>query len=157
MECFQGNFLLFFKKWTLCSLPNCHSAVFYTDFLLYRETQVELRSGVLSLRVNASLALTQVDLRLGPSYCNGEWNKVIVKKEGSVVSASVNERTERAAESRARTLTVNSPVYLGGTPPELQESYRSLSLEQGKLPLMESPDQYGPVLPTRFRWFRVWR
>lgn len=136
--------MLFFKKSTFCSLPDCRSAVvFDTRFLLHCAMQVELKSGVLSLRLNAGLALTQVDLWLGLSYCYGEWNKVIVKKEGSVVSASMNELTERVSELQAQPLVVNSPVYLGGTPPELQESYKYLSLEQGKLPLTESPNRYS--------------
>lgn len=116
--------------------------------------QVELKSGVLSLRLNATLAFTQVDLWLGLSYCYGEWNKVIVKKEGSVLSASMNELTEEhVSESQAQPLMVNSPVYLGGTPPELQESYKYLSLEQGKLPQTNTV----PVIPTRFWWFLIWR
>ncbi|XP_016076620.1 PREDICTED: usherin [Miniopterus natalensis] len=96
------------------------------DFLV-----VELKSGILSLRLNTSLAFTQVDLWLGLSYCNGEWNTVMVKREGSVVSASVNELTERVSESRAQALMVNSPVYLGGAPLELRDSYKRLSLEPG--------------------------
>ncbi|XP_054432559.1 LOW QUALITY PROTEIN: usherin [Pteronotus mesoamericanus] len=92
---------------------------------------VELKSGLLSLRLNTSLTFTRVDLWLGLSYCRGKWNKVIVQKEGPVVSASVNELMERVSESRAQPLTVNSPIYVGGAPSWLQDSYKHLSLEPG--------------------------
>ncbi|XP_004439711.1 PREDICTED: usherin [Ceratotherium simum simum] len=92
---------------------------------------IELKNGILSFQLNTSLTFTQVDLWLGLSYCDGKWNKVIVKKEGSFISASVNELMEHVSESKAQPLTVNSPVYVGGTPQELQDSYKHLSLEQG--------------------------
>ncbi|KAM8817678.1 usherin isoform 1-T1 [Rhynchonycteris naso] len=92
---------------------------------------VQLKSGTLSLRLRSSGTLTHVDLWLGLSYCDGQWNKLVIQKEGSVVSASVNELTERVSESRAQPLALNSPVYLGGAPWELPESYRQLSLEPG--------------------------
>ncbi|XP_060145902.1 usherin [Globicephala melas] len=92
---------------------------------------MELKSGILSFRLNTSLTFTQVDLWLGLSYCDGRWNKVIIKKKGSVLSTSMNELMERVSESRAQPLMVNSPVYVGGTPQELHESYKHLKLEQG--------------------------
>ncbi|XP_003419924.2 usherin [Loxodonta africana] len=92
---------------------------------------VELRSGILSFLLNTSFTLTQVDLQLGLSYCDGKWKKVIMKKEGSVILASMNELTERVLQSRAQPLMVNSPVYVGGIPQELQDTYRYLSYEQG--------------------------
>ncbi|KAM5206303.1 usherin isoform 2-T2 [Hipposideros larvatus] len=92
---------------------------------------MELKSGILSLRLNTSLTLTQVDLWLGLSYCDGSWNTVIVRKEGSVIAASMNGLTERVSEPRAQPLVVNSPVYVGGAPPELQGMFGHLSLEQG--------------------------
>ncbi|XP_058131204.1 usherin [Dasypus novemcinctus] len=92
---------------------------------------MELKSGLLSFRLNTSLTFTQVDLWLGLSYCDGEWNKVVIQKEGSLLSASMNELIERASESGAQSLTVNSPVYIGGIPQQVQNSYKHLSLEQG--------------------------
>ncbi|XP_041578632.1 usherin [Vulpes lagopus] len=92
---------------------------------------IELKSGILSFRFNTSLTFTQVDLRLGLSYCDGKWNKVIIKKKDSLIAASMNELRERVSQSRAQPLMVNSPVYVGGTPQELQDSYKHLSLEQG--------------------------
>uniref|UniRef100_A0A8C9BFN6 Usherin n=1 Tax=Phocoena sinus TaxID=42100 RepID=A0A8C9BFN6_PHOSS len=92
---------------------------------------MELKSGILSFRLNTSLTFTQVDLWLGLSYCDGRWNKVIIKKKGSVLSTSMNELIERVSESRAQPLMVNSPVYVGGTPQELHDSYKHLKLEQG--------------------------
>ncbi|XP_045715406.1 usherin [Phyllostomus hastatus] len=92
---------------------------------------VELKSGLLSLRLNTSLAFTRLDLWLGLSYCEGQWNKVVLKKAGPVVSASLNELTERVSESRAQPLTLNSPVYVGGAPSWLQDAYKHLTLEPG--------------------------
>ncbi|KAM5300669.1 usherin [Glossophaga mutica] len=92
---------------------------------------VELKSGLLSLRLNTSLTFTRLDLWLGLSYCDGKWNKVVLKRAGPVVSASMNELTERVSEARAQPLTVNSPVYLGGAPSWLQDSYKHLTLEPG--------------------------
>ncbi|KAM9109657.1 usherin isoform 1-T1 [Megaptera novaeangliae] len=92
---------------------------------------MELKSGKLSFRLNTSLTFTQVDLWLGLSYCDGKWNKVIIKKKGSVLSTSMNELMEHVSESRAQPLMVNSPVYVGGTPRELHDSYKHLKLEQG--------------------------
>ncbi|ELW55473.1 Usherin [Tupaia chinensis] len=96
------------------------------DFL-----SLELKSGILSFQLKTSLTFTQVDLWLGLSYCDGKWNKVIIKREGSSISASMNELMERASESRAQPLVVNSPVYVGGISQELQDSYKHLSFEQG--------------------------
>ncbi|XP_040491950.1 usherin [Ursus maritimus] len=92
---------------------------------------MELKSGILSFRLNTSLSLTQVDLWVGLSYCDGKWNKVIIKKKGSIISASMNELRKCVSQSRAQPLMVNSPVYMGGTPQELQDSFKHLSLEQG--------------------------
>ncbi|XP_040841245.1 usherin [Ochotona curzoniae] len=92
---------------------------------------LELKSGQLSLRLNTSLALTQVNMWLGFSYCDGKWNKAIIKKEGSIVSTSMNELVKRVPESRLQALQVNSPVYIGGIPQELQNSFQHLRLEQG--------------------------
>ncbi|KAI5940642.1 Usherin [Manis javanica] len=92
---------------------------------------MELKSGILSFRLNINLTFTQVDLWLGLSYCDGKWNKVIIKKENSVLSASMNELMERVSEPRAQLLMVNSPVYVGGAPQRLRDSYKHLSLEQG--------------------------
>ncbi|XP_002760562.4 usherin [Callithrix jacchus] len=92
---------------------------------------MELKSGILSFRLNTSLAFTQVDLLLGKSYCDGRWNKVTIKKEGSFISASMNGLMKHASGSGAQPLVVNSPVYVGGIPQELLNSYQHLCLEQG--------------------------
>lgn len=76
---------------------------------------------------------TQVDLWLGLSYCDGKWKKVTVNKEGSVVSASMDELREQTLEPHVQQLKVNSPVYIGGIPPEIQSFYKELGPEQGKV------------------------
>nr|XP_031294235.1 usherin [Camelus dromedarius]XP_031294237.1 usherin [Camelus dromedarius] len=92
---------------------------------------MELKSGILSIRLNTSLTFAQVHLWLGLSYCDGKWNKVMIKRKGSVISASMNELMEHVLEPRALPLMVNSPVYVGGTPQELQDFYQHLHLEEG--------------------------
>nr|XP_004672060.2 usherin [Jaculus jaculus] len=92
---------------------------------------MQLKSGLLSLQLNSSLTFTQVDLWLGLSYCDGKWHKAIVKREGSILSASMNELVERSSEAGSQPLVLNSAVYVGGIPLELQDNYRQLSLEQG--------------------------
>ncbi|KAM9016840.1 usherin [Ara ararauna] len=92
---------------------------------------IELKSGMLNIFLKTGTVFTQVDLWLGLSYCDGKWNKVTVNKEGSVVSASVNELREQMLEPGVQELNVNSPVYVGGIPPEIQNFYKELALEQG--------------------------
>lgn len=113
---------------------------------------MELKSRILSFRLNTSLTFTQVDLWLGLSYCDGKWNKVILQKKGPLVSASVNELTECVSQSGAQPLMVNSAIYVGGAPQQLHDSYKHLHLEQGKLHQEECPSQYSAV-PTRSGWF----
>lgn len=72
-----------------------------------------------------------MDLWLGLSYCDGKWNKIILSKSGTVASAKMNEWTDHVMEPDLEQLFVNSPVYLGGTPVEVQEAFKELGLEQG--------------------------
>ncbi|KAL1769712.1 usherin [Sigmodon hispidus] len=92
---------------------------------------VELKSGMLTFRLKSSLIFTQVDLWLGLAYGDGNWNTVIINKEGSLVSVCVNEVTKRTSQAGSQILQVNSPVYVGGIPQELQNSYSHLTLQQG--------------------------
>ncbi|XP_055581897.1 usherin [Falco cherrug] len=92
---------------------------------------IELKSGILNIFLKTGIVFTQVDLWIGLSYCDGKWNEVTVNKEGSVVSASMNELREQMLEPRVRELKVNSPVYIGGIPPEVQNFCKELGLEQG--------------------------
>lgn len=95
--------------------------------------QAELKSGILRFQLQNNFVSTHVNLWLGLSYCDGKWKKVILKKEGFVVSASVNELTEKVVEPGLEELTVNSPVYIGGVPYEVQDAFKELELEQGVL------------------------
>ncbi|NXW74760.1 USH2A protein, partial [Hirundo rustica] len=92
---------------------------------------IELKSGILNVFLRTGIVFIQVDLWLGLSYCDGKWNEVTVNKEGSVISATMNELREQAREPRVQQLKVNSPVYIGGIPPDIQSFYRELGLEQG--------------------------
>ncbi|XP_070813494.1 usherin [Pituophis catenifer annectens] len=92
---------------------------------------VELKSGSLIFLLNNGIVSTHVNLWLGLSYCDGKWNKIILSKRGSVASAKMNEWTDHVMEPDLEQLFVNSPVYLGGTPVEVQEAFKELGLEQG--------------------------
>uniref|UniRef100_A0A8B9U5J2 Usherin n=1 Tax=Anas zonorhyncha TaxID=75864 RepID=A0A8B9U5J2_9AVES len=92
---------------------------------------IELKSGILNVLLKTGTVFTQVDLWLGLSYCDGKWKKVTVNKEGSVVSASMDELREQTLEPHVQQLKVNSPVYIGGIPPEIQSFYKELGPEQG--------------------------
>uniref|UniRef100_A0ACB8GA91 Uncharacterized protein n=1 Tax=Sphaerodactylus townsendi TaxID=933632 RepID=A0ACB8GA91_9SAUR len=95
------------------------------------EQTAELKNGILRFLLKNNLVSTNVNLWLGLSYCDGKWNKVILKKEGLVISASVNELTEKVVEPGLENLIVNSPVYIGGIPDEIQDAFQELGLEQG--------------------------
>ncbi|XP_032771366.1 usherin [Rattus rattus] len=92
---------------------------------------MELKSGLLSFQLNSSCIFTRVDVRLGRTHCDGKWNRVTIKREGSMVSVGVNELTKSTSRAGDQPPLLNSPVYLGGIPQELQDSYRHLTLEQG--------------------------
>ncbi|MGH0120773.1 UNVERIFIED_CONTAM: hypothetical protein FKN15_027139 [Acipenser sinensis] len=95
----------------------------------------ELRSGTLSFMFKTSQDFTRVDLWLGLSYCEGSWNRVTLRKQGSVATASMNKLTEQVSGTVAEKLNINSPIYLGGIPAEMQSSFRGLGLQQGFLEL----------------------
>nr|XP_056708935.1 usherin [Euleptes europaea] len=92
---------------------------------------VELKNGILRFLLKTSFVSTHVNLWLGLSYCDGDWKRVILKKDGLVVSASVNELTEQVVEPGLEELIVNSPVYIGGIPDEIQDAFKELGLQEG--------------------------
>ncbi|EDL94949.1 rCG20448 [Rattus norvegicus] len=92
---------------------------------------MELKSGLLSFQLNSSRILTRVEVRLGRTHCDGKWNRVTIRREGSMVSVGVNELTKSTSRAGDQPPLLTSPVYLGGIPQELQASYRHLTLEQG--------------------------
>lgn len=114
-----------------CFFYLCFSTVLFS--ILTSKLQAELKSGILRFLIKSNFVSTHVDLWLGFSYCDGQWKKVILKKEGLVVSASVNELTEQMVEPDLEELIVNSPVYIGGIPDEVQDAFKELELEQGVL------------------------
>ncbi|XP_042331708.1 LOW QUALITY PROTEIN: usherin [Sceloporus undulatus] len=92
---------------------------------------VELKSGILSFRLKNGIVSTRVNLWLGLSYCDGKWNTILLKKEGAIVSASMNKLIEHVVEPDLEQLFVNSPVYIGGIPDEVQNVFKELGLEEG--------------------------
>lgn len=106
---------------------------------------MEPRSRLLRFPLKSSLIFTQVDPWWGPAYCKRNWNAVLIKKEGSVVLVGVNELLGRALQAGAQTLRVNSPVYVGGIPQELQDSNSPVILEQDKIPARGPTFGHDPV------------
>ncbi|NWU99575.1 USH2A protein, partial [Upupa epops] len=92
---------------------------------------IELKSGMLNIFLKTGTFFAQVDLWLGLSYCDGKWNVVTVNKEDSMISASMNELREQMLEPRIQQLKVNSPIYVGGIPPAIQNFYKELFFKQG--------------------------
>lgn len=62
-----------------------------------------------------------------------------------MVAAGMIELLEPALQAAAQTLRVDSPVYVGGIPQELQDSYSPGTLEQGKIPARGTTTGHGPV------------
>ncbi|XP_078412490.1 usherin [Cetorhinus maximus] len=83
----------------------------------------ELHSGILSFLFNTSSSTTRVDLWLGLSYCDGKWKNIILKKQGEVASVNVNGLIKEELATEEEELKINSPIYLGGIPIELLNSY----------------------------------
>uniref|UniRef100_W5NGL3 Usherin n=1 Tax=Lepisosteus oculatus TaxID=7918 RepID=W5NGL3_LEPOC len=92
---------------------------------------VELQSGTLSFILKWNHYFTQVNLWVGLSYCDGTWNTVLLRKQGSSVEATLNQLSEQVAGSVEEELNFNSPIYLGGLPAELYNSFHSLGLQHG--------------------------
>uniref|UniRef100_A0A3P9BUF9 Usherin n=1 Tax=Maylandia zebra TaxID=106582 RepID=A0A3P9BUF9_9CICH len=65
----------------------------------------------------------KLSMWVGLSYCDGDWKQLSLAKRGSLISAAVNDWAEEArGMGGAVTLRVDSPLYLGGVPPELIHS-----------------------------------
>ncbi|XP_075060358.1 usherin [Mixophyes fleayi] len=93
----------------------------------------QLNNGILTLKCKNKSSRTQVNLWAGLSYCDGRWNNVQLKKEGSSFSVQLNNLIERTAESAAAPLeiNVNSSVFIGGIPETVQTLFPELHMQQG--------------------------
>nr|XP_014268858.2 usherin [Maylandia zebra] len=88
------------------------------DFML-----VELEAGLLSFILSSEGHVIELSMWVGLSYCDGDWKQLSLAKRGSLISAAVNDWAEEArGMGGAVTLRVDSPLYLGGVPPELIHS-----------------------------------
>ncbi|KAK6307053.1 hypothetical protein J4Q44_G00222010 [Coregonus suidteri] len=99
----QLNALLLFSY-------NTHTS----DYIL-----AELEGGMLSLVLSWRGHMTELSMWAGLSYCDGGWNQLSLVKQGAVISASINDWSEQLREVAGGELGVDSPLYLGGVPPEL--------------------------------------
>ncbi|XP_060897032.1 usherin [Labrus mixtus] len=82
---------------------------------------VELEGGLLSYIISSEGHMTELSMWVGLSYCDGDWKQLSLAKRGSLISAAVNDWAEemRGVGGAVR-LRVDSPLYLGGIPPELK-------------------------------------
>ncbi|KAM9860567.1 LOW QUALITY PROTEIN: usherin [Aulostomus maculatus] len=81
---------------------------------------VELEAGLLSFILDCEGHVTELRLWVGLSYCDGDWKKLSLAKHGDVISAAVDDWAEETrGVGGARRLRVDTPLYLGGVPPEL--------------------------------------
>ncbi|MBN3306045.1 USH2A protein, partial [Amia calva] len=92
---------------------------------------VELQSGTLSFTLKWSHYLTQVNLWVGLSYCDGRWNRVSLRKQGPTAGATMNQLSEQVSGATPEDLHINSPIYLGGIPAEMHSAFPNLGLQQG--------------------------
>lgn len=83
--------------------------------------QVELEGGLLSFILASESHVTELSMWVGLSYCDGDWKQLSLAKQGSFISAAVNDWAEKTrGVGGAVRLRVDSPLYLGGVPRELQ-------------------------------------
>ncbi|KAM9316854.1 usherin [Gastrophryne carolinensis] len=91
----------------------------------------ELDNGIVTLQCKSNSSLRQVNLWVGLSYCNGQWNMVHFKKEGSMFSVQLNALIESVTEADAFPIITNSSVYIGGVPEIVQNLFPNLYLQRG--------------------------
>ncbi|XP_035991625.1 usherin [Fundulus heteroclitus] len=81
---------------------------------------VELEAGLLSFILAFGGHTTELRMWVGLSYCDGGWKQLSLAKQGSLISAAVDEWAEEMrGMGGAASLRVDSPLYLGGVPTEL--------------------------------------
>ncbi|XP_077419247.1 usherin isoform X1 [Vanacampus margaritifer] len=88
---------------------------------------VELNGGLLSFLLSTGGHVTSLSMWAGLSYCDGDWKQLSLAKRSSLISAAVDDWAEetRGAGTAGR-LRVDSPLYLGGVPPQLK--HRALDI-----------------------------
>ncbi|KAJ7988957.1 hypothetical protein DPEC_G00314570 [Dallia pectoralis] len=99
----QLNALLLFSY-------NTHSS----DYIL-----AELEGGMLSIFLSWNGHMTELSMWAGLSYCDGSWNQLSLVKQGSVISASISDWSEQLSGLEEGAFQLDSPLYLGGVPPEM--------------------------------------
>ncbi|XP_051920397.1 usherin isoform X1 [Hippocampus zosterae] len=82
---------------------------------------VELKGGLLSFLLSTGGHVTELSMWVGLGYCDGGWKQLSLAKRGSLISAAVDGWAEEArGAGAAGRLWVDSPLYLGGVPPQLK-------------------------------------
>uniref|UniRef100_A0AAV2LNE7 Usherin n=1 Tax=Knipowitschia caucasica TaxID=637954 RepID=A0AAV2LNE7_KNICA len=81
---------------------------------------VQLSGGFLTIIVSCDGDVMTLVMWAGLGYCDGEWKEFSVTKEGSLLSAIVDDWEDMTrGEVQTIHLRVDSPLYLGGVPSEL--------------------------------------
>lgn len=78
-----------------------------------------MEAGLLSFILAADGHMTELNMWVGLSYCDGGWKKLSLGKRGLLIFAAVDDWAEEARGEVAR-LSVDSALYLGGVPTELR-------------------------------------
>ncbi|XP_068088985.1 usherin isoform X3 [Hyperolius riggenbachi] len=91
----------------------------------------ELNNGMVTLRYNSNSSLTRVSLWAGLAYCDGQWNRVRLRMEGSVFSVQLNGLIERVTGTSSSQTEAYSAVYVGGVPDRVQHLFPVLQTQRG--------------------------
>lgn len=82
---------------------------------------METEAGLLSFLLSADGHMTELNMWVGLSYCDGDWKRLSLGRRAALIFAAVDDWAEEVrGEGEAARLSVDSPLYLGGVPPELQ-------------------------------------
>lgn len=81
---------------------------------------MELEAGLLSFSLASDGHTTELSMWVGLSYCDGGWKQLSLAKRGSLIFAAVDDWAEEMmGVGGAKSLRLDSPLYLGGVPTEL--------------------------------------
>ncbi|CAH2254292.1 usherin [Pelobates cultripes] len=93
---------------------------------------MQLKNGILNTKLKKQSTLLDLDLWAGLSYCDGSWNSVYFRKEGTLFLVQLNNLVERFTQPILHTGTsVISALYIGGVPEDVHRIFSDLNLQQG--------------------------
>lgn len=84
---------------------------------------MQIEGGLLSFFLSADGHKTELNMWVGLGYCDGDWKKLSVAKRGLLIFAAVDDWAEEVrGVGEAVRLSVDSALYLGGVPIELNHA-----------------------------------